>query len=281
MEYIEVAFKIKPFSEDIADWIVAEVEDCGFESFVTEPPLLKAYIQENQFDAGSLQEAFAPFTEVTGVDVSYSVSKVENRNWNSEWESAFTPIVSGDRLCICAPFHKDLPPTKYRIVIEPKMAFGTGHHQTTLMMTGFLLDRENLKGLKVADLGCGTGILAILAAMLGAESPVRAIDIDDIAVASAVENAAKNGVFLNVSCGDASALDDDAYDVLLANITRNILLDGMPKFASSVRKGGSLFLSGFYGKDMDVLAERAAECGFRHVSSRNEGDWAAMEFVRL
>lgn len=284
MEYIETVFTVSPFSEDIADWITAEVSSIGYDSFVTEEPYLKAYIRKEEFSEENLEAAMAVFSGLPGTEVTYVSSLMPQKNWNEIWESSFEPIVLGTRFSVRAPFHRNVPHTDYEIVIEPKMAFGTGHHQTTLLMVGNLLSAGSLEGKKVLDMGCGTGILAILAAMLGAEKPVKAIDIDDVAAESARENAAVNSVSLDVSCGDASAIEEASCDLLLANINRNILISDMPVYEKALLPGGKLFVSGFYEKDIEALRERAESLGLSFVSSSvspsASGDWASVIFEK-
>lgn len=280
MDYIEVEFKVSPYNEDIAEWIIAEVESCGFESFTMESPYVKGYIQETLFSEEALSSAMEPFSDLKGVAVSYKSVKVENKNWNEIWESGFSPIILDDRFSVRAPFHKNVPHAEYELVIEPKMAFGTGHHQTTLLMVGLMLLEKSFSGSRVMDLGCGTGILAILAGKMGAELPVEAIDIDDIAAASAEENAAGNGVSLHVRCGDASLIKGEKYDVLLANINRNILVNDMAVYSSAVRTGGRMFLSGFYEKDMPAVVDSAVGNGFRYVCHEVKDEWVAVKFEK-
>ena len=280
MDYIEVSFEIDPFCEEIAEWVVAEAGDRGFESFVTENSVLKAYIQKQFFSESILDEIRDIFEDLPTAEIRIRWKEFENKNWNAIWESQFEPIVIPGKLNIRAPFHKDLPAAEYEIVIEPKMAFGTGHHQTTMMMVQHLLDMKSLNGRKVLDMGCGTGILAILASKLGAEAPVRAIDIDDIAADSAVENAQVNGAELKVSCGDASIIEKDAYDILLANINRNILLNDMPVYAAALHPEGLLLVSGFYEKDVELLKDRAKEFGLGYVGMASKEEWASVKFVK-
>ncbi len=279
MNYIEAEFVINPYSEDISDWIVAEAGDAGFESFISEPPALKAYINKDAYSKEEMDRIAGMFSSLDGISVTCKVSDVENRNWNEIWESNFEPIIVGDLFSVRAPFHKNVRKTKHDIVIEPKMAFGTGHHQTTMMMAMSLLQDVDPAGKSVLDMGCGTGILSILAFKMGASS-VDAIDIDEIAADSAKENASVNGAGLNVFCGDASMIGKDRYDIVLANINRNVLLADMGRYYDGLKASGKLVISGFYVKDREMLLEEASEKGFKYVSARNEGEWSSMIFSK-
>lgn len=279
MEYIEVKIKFSPFSEDNADWIVAEIESLGFDSFSVESPYLMAYIPKDKFDETLLNEALKAFEGILEIEVSHDL--VPEKNWNAIWESQFQPIVVDDRCTVKATFHKDLPDTEFNIVIDPKMAFGTGHHQTTYLMISSLMD-EAVAGKSVLDMGCGTGILAILAAMRGAKSPVTAIDIDHIAAESALENSALNGVgdCLDVKCGDASLLGDKMYDLVLANINRNILMSDIPVYSSCMSRGAVLLISGFYTEDVPMLVAVASRNGLQYDTERSRDNWAVVRFVK-
>ncbi len=280
MEYTEVRISIVPFTEDNADWVVAEIESLGYESFCIQESCLLAYIPSSRFDFGRLTDALEVFAGHLELEVSHA--PVPEQNWNAIWESSFEPIVVDGECTIKATFHKGLPETRYNITIDPKMAFGTGHHQTTYLMASSLM-RENVAGRSVLDMGCGTGILAILAAKMGALSPVDAIDIDGIASDSALENAGLNGVGerLSVKCGDASVLEtDERYDIVMANINRNILMADIPSYARVMHHGGVLLVSGFYVEDIAMLSAVAEKCGLEYSSQRNREDWAVVRFVK-
>ena len=206
-EYIEVAIKIAPFSEENAEIVTAEISELPFESFSMEDPFLKCYIQKELYDAQALKVVLGGL-EGMGFEVEFSANLMPAVNWNAVWESQFTPIVVDNRCTIKASFHKDLKKTRFNITIDPKMAFGTGHHQTTYMMCRALLQNEDaVKGKVVMDMGCGTAILAILAAKMKA-ARVYGIDIDAVAAISAYDNARLNrvGKLMETYCGDASLL---------------------------------------------------------------------------
>lgn len=280
-EYIEVAINIAPFTEENAEIVTAEISELPFESFSMEDPFLKCYIQKELYDAQALKVVLSGM-EGMGFDLDFNANLMPAVNWNAVWESQFTPIVVDGRCTIKASFHKDLKKTRFNITIDPKMAFGTGHHQTTYMMCRALLQNEDaVKGKVVMDMGCGTAILAILAAKMKA-SRVYGIDIDAVAAISAYDNARLNrvGKVMETYCGDASLLQRNSYDVLLANINRNILLQDMPTYAHSLHKEGLLFVSGFYVEDMPMLIGTAAANGLEYVSHDSMDNWCCIKFKK-
>ncbi len=278
-EYIEVAIHIAPFSEENAEIVTAEICELPFESFSAEDPYLKCYIQKELYDAHALKVVLGGL-EGMGFDVDFSANLMPAVNWNAVWESQFTPIVVDDKCTIKASFHKNLKKTRFNITIDPKMAFGTGHHQTTYMMCRALLQNEDsVRGKIVMDMGCGTAILAILAAKMKA-ARVYGIDIDAVAAISAYDNARLNrvGKIMETYCGDASLLQRNSYDILLANINRNILLQDMGTYALSLHRGGLLFVSGFYVEDMPMLIGTAAANGLEYVSHDDMDNWCCIKF---
>ena len=278
-EYIEVAVKLTPFSEDNAEIVTAEISELPFESFVSEDPYLKCYIQKELYDAQALKVVMSGIEDY-GFETEYTAIPVPAVNWNAVWESQFSPIIVDGKCTIKASFHEGLKRTRFNITIDPKMAFGTGHHQTTFMMCRALLDNEEaVKGKVVMDMGCGTAILAILAAKMKA-AKVYGIDIDAIAAISAYDNARLNkvGTRIETYCGDASLLQRNSYDVFLANINRNILLQDIPTYAVCIRKGGLLFVSGFYVEDMPMIVGMAAGSGLEYVSHDSVDNWCCIKF---
>lgn len=278
-EYIEVAVKITPFTEENAEIITAEISELPFESFSSEDPFLKCYIQKDLYDAQALKVVM---NGLDGMGFTYDITStlVPPVNWNAVWESQFPPIVVDDKCTIKASFHEGLKKTRFNITIDPKMAFGTGHHQTTYMMCRALLqNEEEVRGKVVLDMGCGTAVLAILAAKMKAER-VYGIDIDAIAAISAYDNARLNkvGTRIETYCGDASLLQRNTYDVILANINRNILLQDMPTYALSLHKEGLLFVSGFYVEDMPMLIGMAQNSGLQYVSHDSIDNWCCIKF---
>ena len=280
MQYIEYTLRPTPFSETATDLISALLGEVGFESFVTEEEQLKAYVQASLHDAEAVAAILTdfPMPEVT---IDYHYAEAEDRDWNEEWEkNFFQPIVIGERCCIHSTFHHDTPQVEYDIIINPQMAFGTGHHETTGLIISELLDSD-LTGRSLLDMGCGTAILAILARMRGAQ-PCTAIDIDDWCVRNSEENIALNGVDqISVYHGDASILRDKGpFDYVIANINRNILLADMTHYVARMNPGATLLISGFYVEDIDVLRAEAERLGLIWQHHRENNRWAAIRMVR-
>lgn len=280
-EYIEVSVKITPFNEENADIATAEISELPYESFTSEDPFLKCYIQKELYDPQALKVVLNGLEDY-GFEVEHSANLMPAVNWNALWESQFTPIVVDGRCTIKASFHEGLKKTRYNITIDPKMAFGTGHHQTTFMMCRALLENEEaVRGKVVMDMGCGTAVLAILAAKMKA-SHVFGVDIDAVAAISAYDNARKNrvGKIIETYCGDASLLQRNSYDVLLANINRNILLQDIPTYSLCIRQGGLLFVSGFYLEDMPMIIGMAQSVGLEYVSHDSMENWCCIKFSK-
>ena len=280
-EYIEVTVKITPFSEENAEILTAEISELPYESFTVEDPYLKCYIQKELYDQQALKVLLNGIEDY-GFEVEYSSNLMPAVNWNAVWESQFTPIIVDGLCTIKASFHEGLCRTRYNITIDPKMAFGTGHHQTTYMMCRALLQNEDaVRGKVVMDMGCGTAVLAILAAKMKA-SHVYGIDIDAVAAISAYDNARLNrvGKVIETYCGDASLLQRNSYDVLLANINRNILLQDIPTYSLCLHKGGLLFVSGFYLEDMPMIVGVAQNAGLEYVSHDTIDNWCCIKFVK-
>ena len=280
-EYIEVSMKITPFSDENAEILMAELDEVPFESFTVEEPCLKGYIPKDLYSAQMLKIVLSGLD--TAFDVEFNATLIPPCNWNAVWEEQFTPIVVDGKCTVKATFHKGLKKTRFNITIDPKMAFGTGHHQTTYMMCRALLENEAaVKGRVVMDMGCGTAILAILAAKMGA-AHTYGIDIDAVAAVSAFDNARLNRVSRHVEtyCGDASLLQMGKYDILLANINRNILLEDIPTYSRSLKKGGLLFVSGFYTEDMAMITGVAENAGLRFESSDSMDNWCCVKFSKI
>lgn len=277
-QYVEVSIRLEPFSEEMAEILTAELSDLPYDSFVTEAPFLKAYIQKDLYKSGDLKVVLSGYPAAA----SFQAVLVQGQNWNKAWEERFQPIVVDGKVTIKAPFNADVPRTRFNIWIDPKMAFGTGYHQTTYMMMQRMLGLEPLiKGRFVVDMGCGTAILAILAAKMGARK-VFAVDIDAVAARSAWGNARWNrvGTRIETACGDASLLQMGTYDVLLANIHRNIILEDLPTYVRSLRRGGHLLLSGFYADDVPSIRDAAQAQGLSFVGETLREGWACVEFAK-
>ena len=279
MKYFEVTFFANPCNETITDILSALTAEIGFESFVECEGGMQAYIQQSLFDEEALKNIIADFP-IPDTKITYTITEPEDKDWNEEWEkNFFQPIVIEDRCVIHSTFHKDYPKAEYDIVINPQMAFGTGHHETTSSILGELLDAD-LKGKSVLDMGCGTSILAILASMRGAD-PVTAIDIDDWCVNNSRDNIALNNINnITVELGDASLLEGrKPFDVIIANINRNILLNDMAAYTACMHKGSEIYMSGFYVQDIDAIRSKGESLGLKFVHYREKNNWAAVKLI--
>ena len=275
MEYIELSCTLRN-DGGLQDILIAKLGEIGFESFVEEDEYLLAYIQGENYDEQLLKEVF---TDQLFHDVPYLMTQIEERNWNAEWESNYPFVLIDDRCMIRAPFHEQNPSVKYDIVIEPKMSFGTAHHETTYQMLELLLDEE-VKGLNILDMGCGTGVLAILSMMKDATS-VTAIDNNEWAYENTVENMKRNGIHdQTIILGDATLLEGKTFDLILANINRNILLKDMHYYYDSLIESGKLFMSGFYEADLPAIKTEAARLGLKFVKYTSSNSWVAAVFSR-
>lgn len=276
-DYKELRINFKPCSADITDVMAALLADVGYESFVADESGLTAYIRAEQYSPDAVDIALKqlPFE----VEAETSSVIIEGQDWNSEWEKHyFQPIVVGERCVIHSSFHKDVPKAEYNIVIDPKMAFGTGHHATTSQVISALLDL-NLERKAVIDMGTGTGILAILCAMRGA-AKVTGIEIDTAAWENAVENVALNGVEVNLINGDATALPDlYKADVFIANINRNIITGDLAAYVGACKPGATMILSGFYEADIPVIMEVAAPLGLKEANHTTLNSWCCLKLI--
>lgn len=272
--YIEYNFTVTP-REPASDILIAELGEVGFESFVEEECGVLAYIQEKDWN-DSILDSIA-ILENPNFKITFERKEIEQENWNATWEQNFRPIIVDDVCMIRAPFHEKQN-VVYDIIIEPKMSFGTGHHETTHMMLQHILDLD-VKGKSVLDMGSGTGVLAILAAMRGA-SAVDAIDIDNWCYLNAKENVERNGIdCISVYEGDASLLKGQRYDVIIANINRNILLGDIAKYVSCLLPNGVLLLSGFYNEDLDIITNKCEKEGLRFEKNLENNNWVAAKYV--
>lgn len=278
-DYEALYVKATPFSEDISDLISAFLCDIGYESFTTEGNTVTAYIPQSAFSLESAREVLADFPIPVELEISHEF--IEGKDWNEEWEkNYFKPIVVGGECVVHSSFHHDVPEGKYDILIDPKMAFGTGHHSTTSLMLRYILDSD-LDGKDVIDMGTGTGILAILCKMKGAER-VTGIEIDEAAYVNAIENCRLNNVEINLIHGDASRLVDVDYnaDYFLANINRNVITSDIENYAAKLKTGGKMFLSGFYEEDVPIVEEAAVRCDLALEKVAADNKWCALCFVK-
>ena len=272
--YIGYNFKIQPLQLG-SEILIAELGYAGFESFVETEEGITAYIQKDEWNKDILDDIFV--LSSNEFKITFDFNEIEHTNWNKEWEKNFNPIIVDDLVSVRAPFH-DKPDTKYDLIIEPKMSFGTGHHETTHMMIQHIL-KNDFKGKSVLDMGCGTGVLAILAEKSGA-TKLDAIDIDNWCYLNSLENVERNDCHnISVYEGDVKLLEGKKYDSIIANINRNILLQDIKTYAQCLNKNGTLFLSGFYKEDIPLIAE---ECK-RHMLKLNETiqkeQWVALKFI--
>lgn len=275
MNYICYTFNVSP-PQPGSEILMAIIADFGFESFDQTENGFNAYINEGLAQTVDLSDLnFEDFS------FSYGFKKIETTNWNAEWEKNFEPVVIEPLLCIRAPFHAKNTNVKHEIVIMPKMSFGTGHHQTTRQVCAQMFNTD-FKNKRVLDMGCGTGILAILATILEA-SNIVAIDIDEWSVENAIENCRDNNAYnITIKKGDVESLENETpFDIILANINKNILKSQIPVYANKIIKGGTLFLSGFFTTDVSELTSLAETVGFKYISTSNEDEWAVLIMERV
>lgn len=277
-DYMSLRIDATPCDEDITDLLAAFLGDLGYESFVPDEKGLTAYIKDTLYNKGDIVNLLAEFpieTELTAM-----AEFVKGQDWNDEWEkNYFKPIIVAGECVVHSSFHKDIPEAKYDIVIDPKMAFGTGHHSTTGNMMRLILSSD-LQGKTVTDMGTGTGILAILCKMRGAKD-VIGIEIDPFACENAIENVSLNGVDIKMICGDASNLDGlRKCDLFMANINRNIITNDIKAYADNLKEGGEMFLSGFYLEDVPIVCKEAEKHGLKKTEEIIDNNWTAIRLVK-
>ncbi|HKI89121.1 MAG TPA: 50S ribosomal protein L11 methyltransferase, partial [Draconibacterium sp.] len=256
----------------------ARLGEIEFESFTETENGLEAFIPEQGFSEENLNLVLNDYR--TGFYFSVSQEIIKDQNWNQVWEeNYFKPLVVAKQCVVRAPFHTDFPKAKYEIIIEPNMAFGTGNHETTSMMLEYILN-EDLKGKTVLDMGCGTGILSILASLKNAQK-ITAIDIDEWSFISTQENAKLNNVKnIEVKHGDASLLGEETYDFIFANIHKNVLIADLPEYTKFLNKDGKIFLSGFYREDIQDIKAQAEKCGLTDFGFTERNNWVAHAFIK-
>ncbi|KEZ93709.1 50S ribosomal protein L11 methyltransferase [Nonlabens ulvanivorans] len=273
--YIEYQFTITPL-QPWNDVLIAQLGEAGFESFVETETGVTAYVLKSLDNDSILNDVEVLSSEL--VDIAFAKAEIEPTNWNAEWEKNFNPITVDNRCEVRAPFH-EATGVEYDIVIEPKMSFGTGHHQTTHMMIQHLLN-EDLTGLRVLDMGSGTGVLGILAQMRGAID-VDAIDIDTWCYENAIENVERNKADkVKVILGGAEQLEGKTYDFIIANINRNILLQDIPVYGESLKPGGTILFSGFYTEDLELIKEACNKVGIRYDSHMVRDNWVGLKMIK-
>lgn len=265
--------------EALVDLMIAELSAMGYDSFQEKEGELLAFVAKEQFSQQSLDALITQYEAIGKIEKG-EVKELEPKNWNEEWEKNFQPVKIGKKIYVRADFHPEDPSFEHTIKIQPKMAFGTGHHETTYLILEEMLNHD-WKGKKVLDYGCGTGILAIMAARLGAE-PIEAIDYDPIAVENCIENCGLNGFEgISVEKGDKEHLREKNYDMILANINRNVLIDSMQEMAASMLISSTLFLSGIMEMDDDKVYQAARSAGLNLLRKRQQGEWVLQVYNKL
>lgn len=286
MYYIKLNITLSHFQkwEEESLWIADVFKDAlisiGFDSFVDTTEGFEAYCSEENYCLDKVKQiAQENLSFVEGLEISYLEEKIEQKDWNAEWEKDYPSVRFSDFCVVRPPFNPQQEGVKYDIIIEPKMSFGTAHHQTTSLIINFI-SKEEIADKKIMDMGCGTGVFAILAMKMGA-SYAKAIDIDIWAAENAKENAEKNSVSIDVLLGDANLLDEnEKFDVFFANINRNILLADMETYSKSIQEGGILFLSGFYSQDVEILEAECKLYDLYLTDVETKDNWAAMRLVK-
>ena len=275
--YIEIDFKVTPL-EPWVDLLIAALGEIGYESFENTDSGFLAYVALADYDAQTTAEVLDTYQEHCAVN--FSTKEIAATNWNADWEKNFSPITVGDRIHVRAPFH-EVTEAEYDIVIEPKMSFGTGHHQTTYLMLEHLLEIE-INDQDVLDMGSGTAVLAIMACKRGARN-ATAIDIDAWCGENGLENAQRNGIDnIQVLVGTAEQLPKTPeFDLIIANINRNVLLEDMPAYVACLRPNGVVLLSGFYESDLEIISEKCKECGLVYQGHKTRDNWVAAKFLFL
>jgi len=278
MNYYELLFTTLPTEDYHQDLLINALGEIGFDTFEELDFGFKAYIPAPDFDQEKLDAQLALYQEM--FSFSYEITLIPQKNWNEVWESNFEPLEIGGKIYVRATFHQPKPGFPFEIVIDPKMAFGTGHHQTTAMMLELMLE-DNFKGKKVLDMGCGTGILAIMASKMGAQT-ITAIDYDPVCYESTIENSRLNHIDnITALCGSKEAVPNGQFDIILANINRNILMDQLQRYGEVLKTGGQVYLSGFYKTpDLDIIKGEAGKYGLKYLGHKEEKDWVAAKFIK-
>jgi len=276
MNYTQISFKLNPDSQENREILVALLSDLSFESFDETEELVMGYIPGETVDLEQIGEIAAalPFS------VHSENEMIPDKNWNEVWEkNYFKPLLIGNRCLVRAPFHTEYEPAEFELVIEPKMAFGTGNHETTTLVAGQILDMD-LTDKTVLDMGCGTGILGMLASLKGAKS-VTAIDIDSWSFESTIENARLNNIFnLEAKLGDAGLLGNETFEIIFANIHKNVIINDLSIYESVLQSGGKIYLSGFYTHDMPDVKAKAESLGLLETGYHEKNNWVVYSFEK-
>ena len=274
MNYTKIIFDLSPDSLENREILVAVLSDLAFESFDETEDHILGYVPGESFNF----EEMNGITSTLPFSVHTENEMIPDQNWNEVWEkNYFKPLLIGGRCLVRAPFHTEYEPAEFELVIEPKMAFGTGNHETTTLMAEQILNMD-LTGKTVLDMGCGTGILGMLASLKGAKS-ITAIDIDTWSFESTVENARLNNISnLEAKLGDATLLGSESYEVIFANIHKNVIINDLPAYENVLQSGGRLFLSGFYTHDMADVKVRAESLGLLETGFHEKNNWVVYSF---
>lgn len=277
MAYLEFVFKIETKEDYQRDLLINALGEAGFDTFEETPEGFNAYIKSAEFNEDDFNNALLPYKEI--YSFSWEQNQVAQKNWNQIWESNFEPLYIKERCYVRATFHQPKPEYPLEIIIDPKMSFGTGHHQTTTMMMEFIME-EDFGDKRVLDMGAGTGILAILAYKLGA-TDITAIDYDPICYDSMIENSRLNHTpFNQILCGSKDVIPEKEFDIVLANINRNILLDQFDRYSEVLSPGGELYISGFYDTDLDSLIDKASALNLSFVKKKLLDNWCSAKFLK-
>ena len=277
MNYTELNLQLNPL-DLFAEMLTYQLGEVGFEMFEDTPQGFKAYIQTANFNQDAVIEIIEGIKELN-CEVSYTIQDIPWQNWNAEWEKNYQPEIIGNKIYVRAEFHEANPSYPHEIIVQPRMAFGTGHHPTTSQVMEAMLDID-FKNKSLLDMGCGTGILAILGMQLGASS-AYAIDYDPNSVDNSIENAQRNGYpQIEVALGSSELLEGKSYDIILANINRNIILNDLDKYAASLNAGGLLITSGYYTSDLSVIKNKATEYHLDYLQHTSQNDWCCATFKK-
>lgn len=276
MEYTEVDIRLKEL-DPFAGILVAKLDEISFESYSEDNSGIKAYVPTQLLDKDALKEIVSEISELT--ELSYALKNIKEENWNENWESSYRAVFINSKCVIRADFHNSFPDAEHDIIINPKMSFGTGHHETTSLMINRMFNLD-FKEKSVLDMGCGTGILAILASRLGARKLV-AIDFDKWAFRNAKENAVLNNISnINFIYGDATDIENLRYDIILANINRNVLLNDFETYVASMETSAEILLSGFLEQDLPLLLKKAEDLSLELVVTKNKNKWQMLHLKR-
>ena len=276
MNYTKISFKLNPDNQENREILIAVLSDLAFESFDESEDCVMGYIPGELVNLQEIEE----ITSALPFSLETEDEMIPDQNWNEVWEkNYFKPLLIGNRCLVRAPFHTEYEPAEFELVIEPKMAFGTGNHETTTLVAEQILNME-LKGKTVLDMGCGTGILGMLASLKGAKS-VTAIDIDTWSFESTVENSRLNNIFnIEAKLGDAGLLGTETYEIIFANIQKNVIVKDLPAYENVLQSGGTIYLSGFYTQDMPDVKRKAESLGLIETGYQEKNNWVVYSFKK-